>query len=206
LINQLSTFFDEINSFNQKNMKKVDDEFTDPLLGVYIGTTSLVLINIFIGLLTATFNYVHDSSQAQLLLSRASEVLVIEHKMKEKKHYKHLKRLKNSSVGKMNLQTESETKYRFNSMEPVKENIDSACEKSEKLEQQFEQIRQNVGNYMEDYDTCWKELQELKSLVQVLIGKKQSTHIHGTMVLEREPPHVDVLQLDDIDMGNQVRS
>jgi len=187
-------------------MKKVDDEFTDPLLGFYIGTTSLVLINIFIGLLTATFNYVHDSSQAQLLLSRANEVLVIEHRMKEKKYYKHLERLKNSSVGKMNLQTESETEYRFNSMEPVKENIDSACEKSEKLERQFEQIRKNVGTYMEDYDTCWNELQELKSLLQVLIRKKLSTHILETMVLEREPPHVDVLQLDDIDMANQVKS
>ena len=179
-------------------MKKVDDEFTDPLLGFYIGTTSLVLINIFIGLLTATFNYVHDSSQAQLLLSRASEVLVIEHRMNEKRHHKHLKRLKNSSVGKMNLQTESETEYRFNSMEPVKENIDSVCEKSEKLERQFEQIPKNV---MEDYDTCWNELHELKTLVQKLIQKKQSI-----MVMEREPSHVDVLQLDDIDMANQVRS
>ena len=183
-------------------MKQVDDAFTDPLLGFYIGTTSLVLVNIFIGLLTATFNYVHDSSKAQLLLSRASEVLDIEHKMKEKRHYKHLIRLNNSSLGKMHLQTETE--FRFSSMEPVKENISSVSEKSEKLEQRFEQVRQNMGNYMEEYDMCWNELQELKSLVHALIIKKRCTESHETIVLEREPPHVDVLQLGDIDMVDQV--
>lgn len=204
-------------------MKERDRDFTDPLIGVYIAITSLVLVNIFIALLTATFNFVKDSSRAQLMLSRAVEVLCMEHYMNENDRYKHLVNLKNLTISKLSITEDlmvSESK-----LEPVKELIDSVAKKNKQLEDRFAQIENNIKtpsiqnennspslnpiDYENEYMKCQQELDELKELISVLIQKKQTVQIEQqmeqeTFIIERDRPHVDVINLNEIDLSNQV--
>jgi hypothetical protein len=60
-------------------MNSIDNVMTDFLIGLYLGLTTLLMINIFIALLTTTFNRVYDKSRAYFLLQRAIEILNYEH-------------------------------------------------------------------------------------------------------------------------------
>jgi hypothetical protein len=60
-------------------MNYIDNVMTDFLIGLYIGLTALLMVNIFIALLTATFNRVYDKSRAYFLLQRAIELLNFEY-------------------------------------------------------------------------------------------------------------------------------
>jgi hypothetical protein len=60
-------------------MNSIDNVMTDFLIGLYLGLTTLLMINIFIALLTTTFNRVYDKSRAYFLLQRAIEILNFEH-------------------------------------------------------------------------------------------------------------------------------
>ena len=56
-------------------MNSIDNVMTDFLIGLYIGLTTLLMVNIFIALLTTTFNRVYESSRAYFLLQRSIESL-----------------------------------------------------------------------------------------------------------------------------------
>ena len=73
-----------------------DNVLTDPLIGTYLGFTSLIAVNLFIALLTSTFNRVHDQSRAYFIMQRAAELLKHEHKMEHKKYKAHLESLAKS--------------------------------------------------------------------------------------------------------------
>ena len=73
-----------------------DNVLTDPLIGFYLGFTSLITVNIFIALLNSTFSRVHDQSKAYFIMQRAAEVLENEHKMNRADYKKHLESLQKS--------------------------------------------------------------------------------------------------------------
>lgn len=52
-------------------MQSIDYVMTNPLIGAYIGFTSLILINIFTAILTNTVNRVWETSVAFVTLQRA---------------------------------------------------------------------------------------------------------------------------------------
>ena len=54
-----------------KTMGQIDSVMINPLIGAYIGFTSLILINIFTAILTNTVNRVWETSQAFVALQRA---------------------------------------------------------------------------------------------------------------------------------------
>lgn len=108
-------------------------------IGTYMGVTGLILVNLFIALLTATFNSIHDASKAQLLLQRAIECLGIERKMSERKRRKHLNYLKNPSIGKINFLTKFVSKNshgkKIDKIEKIIQDVDS---KTMNLEKNFD--------------------------------------------------------------------
>ena len=59
-------------------MFKIDNVMTDFLIALYLGLTTLLMVNIFIALLTTTFNRVYDASRAYFLLQRSIEILDFE--------------------------------------------------------------------------------------------------------------------------------
>lgn len=71
-----------------------DNVLTDPLIGFYLGFTSLITVNIFIALLNSTFSRV--GSTAYFIMHRAAEVLENEHKMNRADYKKHLESLQKS--------------------------------------------------------------------------------------------------------------
>lgn len=60
-------------------MNYFDNVMTDFLIGLYIGLTALLMVNIFIALLTTTFKRVYDKSRAYFLLQRSIEILNFEY-------------------------------------------------------------------------------------------------------------------------------
>ena len=63
----------------------------NPLIGSYVGLTALVLANIFIALLSATFQRVYEKAEAYIKLQRGIEILNKEKSMSydEKKRHIH---------------------------------------------------------------------------------------------------------------------
>ncbi|RNA28124.1 transient receptor potential cation channel subfamily A member 1-like isoform X3 [Brachionus plicatilis] len=57
---------------------ELDSEIADFFFGLYIGCTTLILLNIFIALLTSTFERVRSFSKSLFLLQRAKEILIYE--------------------------------------------------------------------------------------------------------------------------------
>jgi hypothetical protein len=62
-------------------MNSIDDKITNPLVGTYVAITSLVLTNIFIALLSATFTNTHEKAEAYINFQRAVEINRIEKSM-----------------------------------------------------------------------------------------------------------------------------
>jgi hypothetical protein len=56
-------------------MYKIDYAVTAPLIAVYIGLMSLIFVNMFIALLSSTFDQVQDKAEEFLFYQRAVEVL-----------------------------------------------------------------------------------------------------------------------------------
>ena len=157
-------------------MNDADDVMTDILMGTYMGVTGLILVNLFIALLTATFNSIHDASKAQLLLQRGMECLGIERKMSDRKLKKHLNFLKDPSIGKINYLTKFVSKNshskKITKIEKVIQDVDS---KTSNLEKNFKELKDHNAfnsDFSSDYDKCCNEIQELKGLVELLIQKK----------------------------------
>lgn len=59
-------------------MNLIDPIMYPILTGTYIGLTTLLLINIFIAMLSSTFQRLYDNSKANMLLQRAIEIVSIE--------------------------------------------------------------------------------------------------------------------------------
>jgi hypothetical protein len=72
-------------------MNSIDDQITNPLIGTYVGLTSLVLANIFIALLSATFNRVFEKAEAYIIFQRAMEILSKEKSMSYDQRKDHIK-------------------------------------------------------------------------------------------------------------------
>lgn len=49
------------------------------MIGIYIGTTSLIMINIFIALITSTFDKISSSSRSLYIKEKAIEIMKFEH-------------------------------------------------------------------------------------------------------------------------------
>ena len=56
-------------------MNLIDSSVTSPFVGTYIGLAALVLVNIFIAQLSATFTRVYDQAEAYIIFQRAIEIL-----------------------------------------------------------------------------------------------------------------------------------
>jgi hypothetical protein len=59
-------------------MNSIDSIMYPILTGTYLGLTTLLLVNIFIAMLSTTFQRLYDNSKANMLLQRAIEIVSIE--------------------------------------------------------------------------------------------------------------------------------
>ncbi len=129
---------------DRDNMNKVDNVLTDLLIAVYIGLTTLITINIFIALLSFTFNRIHDSARAYFLLQRASEIIRIENRQSNVKKYKHYVDLKEKFVDKTHFNTEFKEMFSFDKIEPIKDNIKDINEQIDNLNRNLTDIESNM--------------------------------------------------------------
>jgi hypothetical protein len=82
--------------FDETELSQIDDLMMNPLIGSYVGITSLVLANIFIALLSATFQRVYEKAEAYIILQRGIEILNKEKSMsyeEKKRHIQYINRI-----------------------------------------------------------------------------------------------------------------
>ena len=75
---------------SEDQMNQIDPFMTSPLIGAYIGLMALILVNIFIALLSAIFERVHDKADGYTGLQRANEIVEIEFLLPKKYFIKSL--------------------------------------------------------------------------------------------------------------------
>ena len=132
-------------------MLQIDNIMTDVLLGVYLAITALIMVNILIALLTATFNEVHVSSRAHFLLQRAIEVILIENKLSQVARYKHLKKLQKSYIDnsynpkKMLVESDDAEKMKKDSIREIEDEILSLNSNLENLQKDIVSALANTG-------------------------------------------------------------
>ncbi len=78
-------------SFDLEDLSKIDKLMLNPLIGAYVGITALVLTNIFIALLSATFQRVYEKAEAYIILQRGIEIINTEKSMSLDQRKKHIK-------------------------------------------------------------------------------------------------------------------
>ncbi|CAF0738544.1 unnamed protein product [Brachionus calyciflorus] len=61
-----------------EQFNELDDKISNFIVGVYIGLTALIMVNIFIALLSSTFERVHDFSKGVFLIERAKKIIQVE--------------------------------------------------------------------------------------------------------------------------------
>ena len=74
-------------------MNQIDPIMSDILVGLYVGIVLLTLVNIFIAMLSSTFERVRHSAKAYFLMQRAVIILTVELQLTEKRRIKLLNRL-----------------------------------------------------------------------------------------------------------------
>jgi len=74
-------------------MNQIDPIMSDILVGLYVGIVLLTLVNIFIAMLSSTFERVRHSAKAYFLMQRATIILTIELQLTNKNRIKHLNKL-----------------------------------------------------------------------------------------------------------------
>lgn len=124
-------------------MNTLDPIMTDILMGLYLGLTTLLLINIFIALLTSTFNRVHDSSKAYFLLQRAMEILQIENMLTNARLHRHYRSLQREftddhftfNMNKQNM---------MDKLEPVRESLNTIRSEIDELNTNLEDMEKNL--------------------------------------------------------------
>jgi hypothetical protein len=141
-------------------MNQVDNIMTDILIGVYIGITALIMVNIFIALLTSTFNVVHDSSKAFFLLQRAIEVIHIENKLGRRARYNHLKKLEKSYIDN-----------NYNPKNILK--LDDT-EKSDPIKDSIKEIQDEILSLNSNLDNLQKDI--VISLIKSLVNRFSFTN------------------------------
>ena len=77
-------------SFDLEDLSKIDKLMLNPLIGSYVGITALVLANIFIALLSATFQRVYEKAEAYIILQRGIEILNTEKSMSYEARKRHI--------------------------------------------------------------------------------------------------------------------
>ena len=91
------------NALDEANMNLIDPGMKNPLIGAYIGVTTLVLINMFIALLSTTFSRVFGKAEAYIIFQRATEILNKEKSMsysERKDHVEYIRKIGNPYIDK----------------------------------------------------------------------------------------------------------
>ena len=79
---------------DESSMNLIDNKMTDAFIGTYIGITALVFVNIFIALLSATFNRVYEKAEAFIIFQRAIEILHKEKAMSNAERRRHVQTIR----------------------------------------------------------------------------------------------------------------
>jgi hypothetical protein len=141
---------------DKKNTDKVDKTMTYILIGSYLGITTLVMVNIFIAVLTHTFNSVSEDSKAHFVLQRAIEVVNNENKLNDAKRCAHLIQMKKNFID-----------ISFSLMNPLK--VDSGGD------EESDPVKEAIKEMQEDIESLTDTLQELQDEIVIIINYLKSS-------------------------------
>lgn len=187
--------------FSRVELNQLDPIMTDLLMGTFLGLTALLMVNIFIAMLTTTFNRVHVSSKAYFLLQRASEILQLQYFLSDSYLFVHFASLdrdieedrytfrlnKENLIEKLEPLKESiaNTKTEIEQIRSKLDNLDAKAKEvaSQAINEQQQEQQQQKSNGYEQYEIVGNdeselgqikiEIKELESLIFKLVEKKR---------------------------------
>ncbi|CAF1107291.1 unnamed protein product [Brachionus calyciflorus] len=162
-----------------EQFNELDDKISNFIVGLYIGVTAVIMVNIFIALLSSTFERVHDYSKGVFLLERAKKIIQVE-RCYEKLRANRLR------------QTPSEYKVEYS---PKDSRDDVGLKKDlESVTNSLRTINKNITLNLSNIDKKFKnqnvQINQINNSVKVLNVELQK---------KMSKPQVDVLYLTDIE-------
>ena len=191
---------------SSENTDKVDPIMTYILIALYVGITVLVTVNIFIAMLTHTFNRVYQSSKAYFVFQRANEIIRRENNMNEKIRHKHLNKVRMDCID-----SNYSVLNPFELKRGKNEENDLIKKSIKETEQDIQKLNENVNDLFseiqEKFSSLEKNAQECTQvLTPILQGKdeySQSNESRGTNnqidILEKDFDELKKLIVDYIE-------
>lgn len=81
----------------------VDRLMAQILCGTYLGVSAIVMLNLFIALMSDTFQRVYDNAKANAAMQRASTILTMEENMADKTRERHRRHIHQRFAPEVNL-------------------------------------------------------------------------------------------------------
>ncbi|RNA40720.1 transient receptor potential cation channel subfamily A member 1-like isoform X3 [Brachionus plicatilis] len=162
---------------------ELDSEITVFFFALYIGVTTLILINVFIALLTSTFERVRSFSKSLFLLQRAKEILIYEHSLCESTRIRTLLKIPDQYIKKYK---PSEQRYDIG----FKDLLDPIAEYVQEINIKFESLNKKCCEQNESSKTDIKnfqdQIEEIKNSINILIEMNKNqineSNIRGRVV------------------------
>ena len=82
-----------VGNFPWDSFLLIDRLMAQILCGTYLAVSSIVLLNLFIALMSDTFQRVYDNAKANSAMQRASSILSLEEGMGERRREEHRRRI-----------------------------------------------------------------------------------------------------------------
>ncbi|CAF0899221.1 unnamed protein product [Brachionus calyciflorus] len=176
---------------------ELDDKISNFIVGLYIGATTLILVNIFIALLSSTFERVHSFSKGVFLIERAKEIIQLERSLSENTRIKRLQNIPYEYITKFKPENSKDDVGLEQVLEPVKESLRDMNNKYESLRINLINVENKYGdlnlNQSLDIEKIERKLDDIKLCVDKLIEFQEI--MRNKAVSESR---VDVLYLNDI--------
>lgn len=132
------------------------------MIALYISTTSLILINILIALITSTFERISGSSKSLYILEKAKEVLSFENGLCEKSRIMQAKMVPDEFISFYELNKDKEDLGIKNLIEPISKSVK---ELNKKFEISIKNSNEKDGF---DYDNIEKRLDSIEKHLKLL--------------------------------------
>ncbi|RNA05570.1 transient receptor potential cation channel subfamily V member 3-like isoform X2, partial [Brachionus plicatilis] len=151
---------------------ELDSEIADFFFGLYIGFTTLILLNIFIALLTSTFERVRSFSKSLFVLQRAKEILIYEQIICERTRIRTLLKIPDEYIKKYKPSDQKNDIDFKVLLDPIAESVKKINIKYESLNNKKccdknESSKTDTKNFQD-------QIKEIKNSINILIEMKNN--------------------------------
>ncbi|RNA30042.1 transient receptor potential channel pyrexia-like [Brachionus plicatilis] len=151
--------------FDFEKYNEIDSEISEFMAALYIGVTSLIMVNILIALITSTFERISSSSKSLYLLEKAKEIILFEHGLCESSRIKLARRVPDEYYALYKPNLEKEDLGIKNFIKPISDSV-----KDLNLRFKMQNMFSNILNNS-DLERLEKKIDNIESYVSMIANQ-----------------------------------